>query len=184
MPGHVTDECAAWLESRVNRDCVVKRATELELQRLRAESDRLRTELAALREGSRPEAAQSKGVGSLKRGDRARLAMAGGRWAEATELLEAEVAANEGSAEAWYLLGRVRLETGGYTEAAAALKRALELSPELGTAHLEFARLYLRQPKPDLALSRWHYHRAMGLGSPRDPSLEQALAWEQPPTGR
>ncbi len=163
---------------------VAQSAAELELQRLHAENNQLQTQLTALTANSKPEAVKGKGAGSLNRGDHARLAMAGGRWAEATELLEAEVATNEGSAEAWYLLGRVRLEAGEFTAAAAALKRALELSPELGMTHLEYARLYQRQPKPDLALSRWHYHRAIRLGSPRDPSLEKELAWEQPPVGR
>jgi len=31
LPGHVTDEGAAWLESRITRDGVIERATELEL---------------------------------------------------------------------------------------------------------------------------------------------------------
>ncbi len=31
LRGHVTDEGAAWLENRTNRDCVVERSTELEL---------------------------------------------------------------------------------------------------------------------------------------------------------
>jgi tetratricopeptide (TPR) repeat protein len=163
---------------------VAQSAAALELQRLRAENDQLQKQLAGLAQVSEPEAVPRKGAGSLNRADHARLAMAVGRWAEATELLEAEVATNDHNVEAWYLLGRSRLEAGGFTAAAAALKRALELSPELSMAHLEFARLYLRQPQPELALSRWHYHRAMGLGSPRDAALEKELAWEQPPAGQ
>jgi tetratricopeptide (TPR) repeat protein len=175
---------ASELEAQLQAARVAQSAVELELQRMRGENEKLRTQLAAMAESSKTEVAQRPGEAALKRVDRARLAMAEARLAEAKQLLEAELGANQDSAEAWYLMGRVRLEAGEFTEAAAALKRALDLSPELGTVHLEFARLYHRQPRPDLALSRWHYHRAMGLGSARDQGLEKEIAWEQPPAGR
>ncbi len=172
---------AGQLEAQLQATRIALSAAQQELSRLRAETDDLRKQLAAK---VTPEGEHLPTGGALKQVDRARLALSEGRWVDARHLLETELRSNETSAEAWYLLGRAGVESGDFSGAGRALNRALELAPELGAIHLEFARMYLRQPSPDLALSRWHYHRAMGMGSPRDPQLEREIGWEQSPAGR
>lgn len=172
------------LEAQLQTSRVAQSAAEQELRKVREENEKLRAELAAATKPARPDVALVSAGAALRRVDRARLALSEGRPAEARHLLEAELAANQGSVEGWYLLGRVRLERGDFVEAAAALKQALELSPQSGTIHLEFARLYRRQTNPDLALSRWHYHRAIENEAPRDASFEKEIGWERPPAAR
>ncbi len=161
-------------------------STESELLRLRTENESLRQTLASLAKRSGPgkNGATERAGGSLKPADRARLALAEGQVAEAIGLLEAELAVADGNAEAWYLLGRARLATGAFAKAEAALQRALALAPGLGAAQVELARFHLLQPPADLALARWHYHKAISLGSPRDALLEKEIAWENPPVAK
>lgn len=171
-------------EAQLQTTRVAQSAAEQELRKVRDEIEQLRSELAAATKTARPEVTQVPAGAALRRVDRARLALSEGRPTEARQLLEAELAANPGSVEGWYLLGRIRLESGDFVEATAALKQALELSPQSGTIHLEFARLFRRQTTPDLALSRWHYHRAIENGAPHDASFEKEIGWEHPPTAR
>ncbi len=177
---------ASQLAEQLQAARVAQSAVELESQRLRAENEQLQLQLTAV--AGRDKAAagtdSGQGAGALKRIDRARLALAEGRRGEAIQLLEAELAASPANIEGHYLLGRARLDSGDFTQAGAALKRALELAPELGALHLELARLYQRQPAPDAALARWHYHKAIGLGSPRAAVLEREIGWEQSPAAR
>jgi tetratricopeptide (TPR) repeat protein len=165
---------------------VAQSAAEMELQRLRSENEKLQLQLTAMAGRDKPAAVSgsSPAGGTLKRIDRARLALAEGRPDEAIRLLEAELATSPANVEGLYLLGRARLDSGDFTRAGAALKRALELAPELGALHLELARLYHRQPAPDAALARWHYHKAIGLGSPRVAAFEREIGWEQSPAAR
>lgn len=165
---------------------VAQSAAEIELQRLRTENEKLQLQLTAMVGRDKPAAVSgsSPAGGTLKRIDRARLALAEGRQDEALRLLEAELAASPANVEGLYLLGRARLDSGDFTRAAAALKRALELAPGLGALHLELARLYQRQPAPDAALARWHYHKAIGLGAPRAAAFEREIGWEQSPAAR
>jgi len=171
---------AAQLADQLQAARVAQSAGELEVRRLRDENEQLRRQLAAAGTAARSELTQAPAGAALRRLDRARLAMSEGRLPEARQLLEVELAENQGSVEGWYLLGRVRLDAAEFPEAAQALQSALELSPDLGVAHRELTRLYLAQPAPDLALSRWHYHRALRLGAPREAALEKAIGWEQP----
>lgn len=177
---------ASQLAEQLQAARVAQSAVELESQRLRAENEKLQLQLTAV--AGRDKAAagtdSGPGAGALKRIDRARLALAEGRQDEAIQLLEAELAASPANVEGHYLLGRARLDAGDFTRAAAALKRALELAPEFGALHLELARLYQRQAVPDAALARWHYHKAIGFGSPRVAAFEREIGWEQSPAAR
>jgi hypothetical protein len=80
--------------------------------------------------------------------------------------------------ETWYLLGRAHLERAEFEPAGEALKRARELAPELGAVDLELSRWQVRRPAGDPALARWHYHRALQHGAPRDAAVEKEIAWE------
>lgn len=164
----------------------VASSTESELLRLRTENESLRQTLASMAKRSGPgkNGATEPAGGSLRPVDRARLALAEGQVEAAIRLLEADLAVADGNAEAWYLLGRARLETGEFAKSEVALKRALALSPGLGAAQVELARFHVLQPPADLALARWHYNKAIGLGSPRDVLLEKEIAWENSPAAK
>ena len=61
-------------------------------------------------------------------------------------------------------------------QAEAALRRAIQLSPNYAPAHNNLAVIYLSQENPVPALARWHYQKAIDLGQPRNPELEKMLA--------
>lgn len=164
---------------------VVQSAAAMEIQRLKNENKRLQVELAALQ--NRPpehQQSQSQARDGFGANDRARLALANHRYKEAVELLAAELKSSPDNTEAWYLLGLAHMANDDFKEAEADLKKALSLKPDLGTAHVELARLYLRKSPPDPALARWHYHKAVELNFPRDEALERSLDWEQPEAPR
>ena len=61
-------------------------------------------------------------------------------------------------------------------QAETALRKAIQLDPNYGAAHNNLAVVYISQQPPLAALARWHYQKALDLGQPRNPDLEQVLA--------
>ena len=61
-------------------------------------------------------------------------------------------------------------------QAETALRKAVELNPNYGSAHNDLAVIYLGEKPPMAELARWHYRKAVELGEPRDPDLEKKLA--------
>ena len=66
-------------------------------------------------------------------------------------------------------------------QAETALRKAIQLDPNYGAAHNNLAVVYLSQQPPLAALARWHYQKALDLGQPRNPDLEQMLAAKAAP---
>ena len=97
--------------------------------------------------------------------------------------MEEEIRTKAGQAESWYLMGRARSMTGEFAAAEKALRRAMELAPGLGAVQLELGKLFSRRTPADPALARWHYHKALQLGAPREATFERQIGWEPPPTG-
>lgn len=160
---------------------VTESAAEIEIKRLRSEIEQLQTQLTEAKKSlTTVNAAASRSSGAFRPADRARLALAEKHDDEAIEILSAELKTKPDDTEGWYLMGIARLAKEQFGEAESALKKAIALKPDLGTAHAELARLYLQRRPPDPALARWHYHKAIELNCPRDESLERALDWEQP----
>jgi tetratricopeptide (TPR) repeat protein len=60
-------------------------------------------------------------------------------------------------------------------QAETALRKAVQLDPNYGAAHNNLAVVYVSQQPPQLELARWHYRKALDLGQPRKPDLEQLL---------
>jgi Flp pilus assembly protein TadD len=59
--------------------------------------------------------------------------------------------------------------------AETALRKAVQLDPKYGAAHHNLAVIYLGQQPPRPELARWHYQKALELGQPHNPDLEQLL---------
>jgi Tfp pilus assembly protein PilF len=60
-------------------------------------------------------------------------------------------------------------------QAETALRRAIQLDPNYGSAHQNLAVVYLTQKPPQLELARWHYQKALSFGQPHNPELERML---------
>jgi len=66
-------------------------------------------------------------------------------------------------------------------QAETALRKAVQLDPNYGAAHNNLAVVYISQQPPLAALARWHYQKALELGQPHNPDLEQLLDAKTPP---
>ena len=66
-------------------------------------------------------------------------------------------------------------------QAETALRKAIQLDPNYGSAHNNLAVIYINQQPPLVELARWHYQKALDLGQPHNPDLEQMLAAKGPP---
>ena len=182
-PAAATKAVDRELATQLQAALLVQHAAETELQRVQKENDKLRLQLEAVSASARLRQPQSTNGATLKGSDRARLALAEGRVADAIALLNEELRAKPGQAESWYLLGRAQATAGDFAAAEKAQRRAVELAPGWGTAHLEMGRLFARRTQPDLALARWHYHKAIQLDVPRDALFEREISWEPAPAG-
>ena len=158
-------------------------STRVAMQVAQSELATLRGELAVLQlalAARGTNVADRPGSGRLRPVDDARLALANDRVPDAIRVLNAETASSPENAEAWYLLGRSLGLTGDLAGAERALARTLELAPGSAVTHFELARLHQRRNPNDHGIPRWHYHKAVSLGYPRDAAFEQAIQWEQP----
>lgn len=155
---------------------------ESEVIRLRQENGNLNTRLASLE--ARFDTARIDGGGSaiprLSKADSARMAMARGDHAGAAKLLAEALKDSPNDVEVLYLLGRSLMLQDKPAEAELRLKKVLELSPESGVTHFELARLYYSLDQANPGLARWHYHKALNLGFPRNADFEKGIRWEQP----
>ncbi|MEI6085000.1 MAG: tetratricopeptide repeat protein, partial [Verrucomicrobiota bacterium] len=98
-----------------------------------------------------------------------------GRIEDAYNELTRTVAIDPRNAEAHNYLGIVMNQKGWATAAEQEIRRALELNPNYADAHFNLAVLYSRQKTPRLELARYHYQKAVDLGTSRDPELEAVL---------
>ena len=155
---------------------------DAEIEQLRKENGNLNSRLASLeaRLESSNRVTGADAAPSLSRVDNARLALAQGDHNEAAKILTARLDSAPEDPEALYLLGRTHLLQDKIAEAETCLKKALELSPESAVAHFELARLYYARDGVNPGMARWHYHKALNLGYPRDAAFEKRIRWEQP----
>ena len=102
----------------------------------------------------------------------ARLARARGRWPEAVALNKRGVNIDPLSSRIFHNLGLAHYYGGQQKEAAAAIRRALELNPAMSIAHLSLAKVYLemRNSQQAMAEALTEKHPAYGL-------LAQVLAY-------
>ena len=57
----------------------------------------------------------------------------------------------------------------------SSLRKAAELDPNYADAHFNLAVYYLHLTPPLLEVARRHYQRALDLGTPRDPKIDEIL---------
>ncbi len=81
---------------------------------------------------------------------------------------------------AWLHLGLVALDSDDPAAAEAALLRALEINPDYAAAHYNLAVLFTRPGFANPPEAERRYRRALRLGSPRDPALEDFLRLDDP----
>ena len=72
-------------------------------------------------------------------------------------------------------LGITLAEKGLRGPAEAAFRKAVELEPNYGDAHVNLAVIYLSQQPPAVELARWHYQRALSAGHAHEPYLDRQL---------
>ena len=155
---------------------------EAEVSRLREENKNLNQRLASLeaRFNANRFAQSSPGAPQLNKIDSARLALSQGNGAEAALLLTETLRKSPNNVEALHLMGRTLILQNKHSEAEVTLKKVLELAPDSGVTHFELARLYYFMDMTSVGLARWHYHKALNLGFPRNGDFEKSIHWEQP----
>lgn len=103
---------------------------------------------------------------------------------EALDFLGRAAQLDPQSAEIQNFLGITLSHKGLRGPAETALRKAIQLEPAYAAAHNNLAVIYLAQNPPMTELGRWHYHKALAAGHPRNPELEKALDAKQPPAGQ
>jgi Flp pilus assembly protein TadD len=76
-------------------------------------------------------------------------------------------------------LGCVLADKGMRPAAEIAFRKALQLEPEYADAHYNLALIYASAKPPSPELARWHYKRALNLGHPKSPKLEELLSGQK-----
>ena len=97
---------------------------------------------------------------------------------EALDALSRSAKANPDYADTQNYLGIVLSEKGLRGPAEAALRRAIQLQPTNPVAHNNLAVVYATQKPPALALARWHYHKAISSGHPKNAELEKMIDYK------
>ena len=97
---------------------------------------------------------------------------------EALDALSRSAKANPDYADTQNYLGIVLSEKGLRGPAEAALRRAIQLQPNNPVAHNNLAVVYATQKPPALALARWHYHKAISSGHPKNAELEKMIDYK------
>jgi tetratricopeptide (TPR) repeat protein len=101
---------------------------------------------------------------------------------DALDALSRAAQLNPDNAEIQNYLGITLSEKGLRGPAEAALRKALQIDPGYGGAHVNLAFIYLTQQPPLTELARWHYEKAIAAGYPANPAIEKLLAAPKSPT--
>jgi len=100
---------------------------------------------------------------------------AAGRYEDALFVLEPLASEAPADPAVQMALGTAHVGLGDMSAAAADVRRALDLDPDLAEAHFDLAQILLGTTPPDLKAARDHYRRALELGAPPDPSLDRLI---------
>lgn len=106
-------------------------------------------------------------LGSLKFGQ--------DKYDEALELLSRSAVLDPNSSDTQNFLGITLSQKGQRVAAEAALRKAIQLSPNNANAHHNLAVVYATQTPPMTELARWHYQKARSYGYPANPELEKLM---------
>ena len=98
-----------------------------------------------------------------------------GKYDEALDALSRAAKLDPRNPEIQNYLGLTLGHKGLRAQAETALRKAIQLDPNYGAAHNNLAVIYISQQPPLVGLARWHYQKALDLGQPHNPDLEQLL---------
>ncbi len=98
-----------------------------------------------------------------------------GKTDESVEVLSRAASADPKNAEVQNYLGLSLSQKGLRAPAEAALRRAVLLQPNYGSAHYNLAVIYLSQQPPMVELARWHYQKSLASGQKPNPDFEKML---------
>lgn len=108
-------------------------------------------------------------------GLRGALAFRNGELRDARRILERAVKADKDDPYNLNYLGIVFHALGRHDNAIKNIKKAVERDPDYVSALYNLSILLATDRRPDFDSAREHYQRALTLGSPRNPSLDQIL---------
>jgi len=97
------------------------------------------------------------------------------RYDDALDALSRAAKSEPENAEIQNYLGLTLGQKGMRGQAETALRKAIQIQPNYGSAHNNLAVVYLAQQPPSIELARWHYQKALTAGHPRNPELEKML---------
>jgi tetratricopeptide (TPR) repeat protein len=104
-----------------------------------------------------------------------RLRFRQGKYDDAVAALGHAAKVEPDNAEVQNFLGLALSEKGQRGPAEAALRKAVQIDPNYATAHNNLAVVYITQKPPAVELARWHYQKALTMGAPHNPKLEELL---------
>lgn len=97
------------------------------------------------------------------------------RLPDAEKVLRKAVAMNDQDFTAHNYLGIVLAASGSGKAGESEIMKAIEINKDYADAHFNLAVIYATGKPPSKMMARKHYARAVELGAPRDPSLEQLV---------
>jgi tetratricopeptide (TPR) repeat protein len=100
---------------------------------------------------------------------------------EALDYLSRAAKLDPQDAETQNFLGLALSEKGLRGPAETALRKAIQIQPDYANAHNNLAVIYITQQPPSVEMAKWHYHRALAAGHPRNPELEKLIAAKSAP---
>ena len=98
-----------------------------------------------------------------------------GRLPDAEKILRKAVAINDQDFTAHNYLGIVMAASGNGKAGESEIMKAIEINKDYADAHFNLAVIYATGKPPSKMMARKHYARAVELGAPPDPSLEQLV---------
>jgi tetratricopeptide (TPR) repeat protein len=98
------------------------------------------------------------------------------KYDEAFDALSKSAQLNPEDAHTQNYLGITLSQKGQRAPAETALRKAIQLQPDYASAHHNLAVIYATQNPPFIELARWHYQKAVSLGHPKNPKLEETFS--------
>jgi tetratricopeptide (TPR) repeat protein len=98
------------------------------------------------------------------------------RYSEALTFLSRSAQLDPNNADTQNYLGITLSQEGQRAAAEAALRKSVQLAPDNAGAHHNLAIIYATQKPPFIELAWFHYRKAVALGHPKNPGLEEILS--------
>lgn len=103
------------------------------------------------------------------------------KYDDALDALSRAAKAVPQNAEIQNYLGVTLSQKGLRGPAETALRKAIQIDSNYGSAHNNLAVIYATQTPPLIELARWHYQKALAAGHPKNEQLEKLFAKKEAP---